>query len=77
MATILKNLADELCGSKLVFALEGGYNVEALAESVDATFKVLLGSPKTDDAMGKPRRSWSPPDTEDLFNRIKAKHNLI
>ena len=77
MTAILKSLADELCGSKLVFALEGGYNVEALAESVDATICVLLGTPKTYDTLGKPRRSWSPPDTEELFHSIKAMHNLI
>lgn len=76
MATILKSLADELCRSRLVFALEGGYNVEALAESVDATINVLLGAPKTYDTLGKPRRSWSPPDTEDLFHRIKTTHNI-
>jgi acetoin utilization deacetylase AcuC-like enzyme len=76
MATILKNLADDICGSKLVFALEGGYNVEALAESVDATINVLLDTTKPYDALGKPSRRWSPPDTEDLFRRIKVTHNI-
>ena len=76
MAAILKVLADELCDRKLVFALEGGYNVEELAESVDATINVLLDSPKTYDTLGKPRRSWTPPDTEDLFRSIKATHNI-
>jgi acetoin utilization deacetylase AcuC-like enzyme len=76
MAVILKGLADEFCDSKLVFALEGGYNVEALAESVDATINVLLGSLKTYDTLGKPRRSWSPPDTEEIFHIIKATHNI-
>jgi acetoin utilization deacetylase AcuC-like enzyme len=76
MTAILKNLADEICGGKLVFALEGGYNVESLAESVDATINVLPGSPKTYDTLGKPRRSWSPPDTEDLFRSIKTTHNI-
>jgi acetoin utilization deacetylase AcuC-like enzyme len=76
MAAILKGLADELCGSKMVFALEGGYNVEALAESVDATFNVLLGTPRAYDTAGKPRRSWTPPETDDLFRSIKATHGL-
>jgi len=76
MAAILKGLADDLCRSRLVFALEGGYNFEALAESVDATINVLLGSTNTYDTLGKPRRSWSPPDTEDLFHRIKVTHNI-
>lgn len=77
MTTILKKLADELCSSRLVFALEGGYNVEALAVSVDATINVLLGSPRSGDASGKPRRIWSPPDTGELFRSIKATHNLL
>ena len=77
MAAILKSLADELCQNKLVFALEGGYNLEALAESVDATLNVLLGTPKTYDAANKTRRSWEPPDTDDLFREIKAIHKLV
>ncbi|MFA5054872.1 MAG: histone deacetylase [Dehalococcoidia bacterium] len=76
MATMLKKLADELCDKRLVFALEGGYNLEALATSVDATINVLLDSPKAGDASGKPRRIWSPPDTDELFRRIKATHKL-
>jgi len=75
MSAILKNLADELCQSKLVFALEGGYNVEALAESVDATINVLLGSPKT-YASGKTPKRWTTPDTDALFREIKATHGL-
>jgi acetoin utilization deacetylase AcuC-like enzyme len=76
MATMLKKLADELCNGRLVFALEGGYSLEALAISVDATINVLLDSPKSGDASGKPRRIWSPPDTDELFRRIKSTHKL-
>jgi acetoin utilization deacetylase AcuC-like enzyme len=76
MVTVLKGLADKLCQSRLAFALEGGYNLEALAASVDATISVLLGAPKTGDAPGKPRRIWSPTDTDDLFRRIKSIHGL-
>lgn len=39
----IKRLADETCGGRIVLCLEGGYNLEALAASVSATFKVLLG----------------------------------
>lgn len=34
----LKALADELCGGRLVFLLEGGYDLKALGESVANTF---------------------------------------
>lgn len=46
--SFLKELAGELCGGKLAFTLEGGYDPEALAWSVDATFRVLLGEPVHD-----------------------------
>ncbi len=36
-----KKWADELCDGKLVAILEGGYNLQALSESVVATIKVL------------------------------------
>ncbi|MFC2023930.1 histone deacetylase [Chloroflexota bacterium] len=42
IARQLKSLADELCGGRLVYTLEGGYHLEALAYSVVATFGVLL-----------------------------------
>lgn len=38
----LCDLADELCGGKLVSCLEGGYNLYALAESVAAHIDVLI-----------------------------------
>jgi acetoin utilization deacetylase AcuC-like enzyme len=38
----LCDLADELCGGKLVSCLEGGYNLHALAESVAAHVDVLI-----------------------------------
>jgi len=49
MVKIIKDLADELCGGRLVFTLEGGYNLTALAASVKATFDVLLGNATIDD----------------------------
>ena len=38
----LCDLADELCGGKLISCLEGGYNLYALAESVAAHVDVLI-----------------------------------
>jgi acetoin utilization deacetylase AcuC-like enzyme len=42
MVTILKELAAELCRGRLVFALEGGYNLQVVASSVKATLDVLI-----------------------------------
>ena len=39
----LKALADEMCDGRLVFMLEGGYNLEALGESVASTWAAVLG----------------------------------
>jgi acetoin utilization deacetylase AcuC-like enzyme len=76
MVGIIKGLADELCGGKLVLALEGGYNLEALAWSVKATFDVLLGEKEIADPLGKPPRSYSP-DVEPLMKAIKRVHGLV
>ena len=47
IARALKDLADDLCDGRLVFTLEGGYHLEALAYSILNTFAVLLGRRRT------------------------------
>lgn len=39
-----KAWADTLCGGKLVCVMEGGYNLQALAECVDLSLRALLGT---------------------------------
>jgi len=53
---VLKRLADELCQGRLVFTLEGGYNLQVAASSVKATFDVLLDSSEIVDPLGKSTR---------------------
>lgn len=43
MARILLNLAAESCDGKILFILEGGYNLKGLEESVTAVLKEMLG----------------------------------
>jgi len=38
---LVKNLAEELCGGRLVSVLEGGYRLDGLAESVAAHIEIL------------------------------------
>jgi acetoin utilization deacetylase AcuC-like enzyme len=51
---VVCSLAEEQCGGKLVLALEGGYNYDALSESVVMIFGALMG--ERDDMSGT--RSW-------------------
>ncbi len=43
MASTMKSLAEAHCGGKLVMLLEGGYHLDALAQSVHACAEVLSG----------------------------------
>jgi len=81
MTEIIKGLADELCDGRLIFALEGGYPLDALAASVRATFDVLLGNTGIEDPQGQPKlgfkmRGFEPPDITSLIEQIKRLHNL-
>ncbi len=46
----LMMVADAVCGGRLVLVLEGGYNREALADSVMAVIGTLAGDPAPDPA---------------------------
>ena len=48
MCSAAKRLADECCEGKLILLLEGGYCLEALAESTHACLEVLSGA-RTDE----------------------------
>jgi acetoin utilization deacetylase AcuC-like enzyme len=48
MCTSLAELALRHCGGKLVLLLEGGYNLEALAQSVRACLEVMTGARRED-----------------------------
>lgn len=50
LATRVKALADEVCGGRVVFLLEGGYDLGALGESVASTVAALVGGAAIDTA---------------------------
>jgi len=74
---VLKRLADELCGGRIVFTLEGGYHLEALASSVRATFDVLLGNSEIVDPLGQPPGVRRAPPIDALLQRVKETHRLV
>ncbi|MBN1652378.1 MAG: histone deacetylase [Deltaproteobacteria bacterium] len=52
LTAIVKNLASELCNGRMLFSLEGGYDLTALSHSIRGTLEVLMGLPISDDPLG-------------------------
>ncbi|MBC8264075.1 MAG: histone deacetylase [Anaerolineales bacterium] len=75
LARRLKAMADQLCQGRLVFTLEGGYELEVLAYAVLNTFHVLLGDEEIHDPLGPARRSER--DVSDLLDQLKGLHRLV
>ncbi|MFC1995677.1 histone deacetylase [Chloroflexota bacterium] len=76
MVKIIWELASELCNGRLVLSLEGGYNLNALATSVKATFDVLMGNHNIDDSLGQPTHRFATPNVTHLIKAIKEVHAL-
>jgi acetoin utilization deacetylase AcuC-like enzyme len=74
LARSLADLAGEICGGKIVFALEGGYDLEVLEVGVANCGRVLLGRDDLADPLG--RSGGSEPDLTDLIAAVKAIHRL-
>ncbi len=68
-------MADELCDGRIVFTLEGGYHLDALAHGVLNAFYVLMGEEAVSDPFGEPFPS-SEPDIEPLLERLKELHGV-
>ncbi len=70
----LVDLAAELCGGRIVFTLEGGYNLEVLAPGIGNVFRALLADSESDDSLG--RSAWPEPDVSGLLADLKKIHQL-
>ena len=80
LAQTLKMMAEELCGGRLVFTLEGGYHLQALAYAVLNTLRVLLGELSADegkllDPLGPYLHTETPVDS--LLLQLKGVHRLV
>ncbi len=76
LVEILKTLADMLCQGRLVFALEGGYHLQALSLSVAATLAVLSGNKSFDDPLGKPKITAKPAQLHGFLQMLKQIHHI-
>ncbi|HUW46048.1 MAG TPA: histone deacetylase, partial [Dehalococcoidia bacterium] len=75
MVMILKELAAELCQGRLVFTLEGGYNLRVVSSSIKAVFDVLLGNSEIDDPLGE-AEVRKPEGFDEHIEAIKGIHHI-
>lgn len=69
-------LAQELCDGRLVVALEGGYDLDALAHGSDAVCRLLLGQDPAADPLGGPEDQLSVAHVQPLLGAIGKLHAL-
>jgi len=75
LVSMLKDAAAELCGSRAVFALEGGYHLTALPWCVRRTIELLAGVPAEADPLG-PVETPAPPSFDALLSEVRRIHRL-
>jgi acetoin utilization deacetylase AcuC-like enzyme len=71
----LREAASDVCGGRMVAALEGGYDLTALSWSVRNSIEVLLGDDPSPDPVG-PAPPRTAPDIEPLLSAIGDLHGL-
>jgi acetoin utilization deacetylase AcuC-like enzyme len=74
IARRLLGYADELCDGRILFILEGGYQLDVLSTGVNNVFKALLGQNSIEDPFGPMSRPEH--DISGLLERLKA-HYLL
>jgi acetoin utilization deacetylase AcuC-like enzyme len=75
MAHELCKTAQSLCNGRIVFALEGGYNLDVLAYGVLNTFYTLLGDEQIKDPIGPARTGET--SIEELIATLSEFHGLM
>lgn len=75
LARMVLDLADELCGGKSVFMLEGGYDLGALRSSTRAVLETMLGSAAGPPPAGGKLPPGSPvPDIIDRVREVQGEY---
>jgi len=78
MVAILCQLADAFCGGRLAMVLEGGYALEALAQSVRVSLEVLMGRSVEEEAplVGPSPQRRRPLVVEQVLQAVKETHGI-
>jgi acetoin utilization deacetylase AcuC-like enzyme len=72
----LLRMARQFCGGKIVFAMEGGYNLDALSHGLVNIAHALLGDDTVSDPLGVPRGNPTEPDIAPLIHKLRQVHRL-
>lgn len=75
LARTLIELAREQCAGRIVFVLEGGYDIPVCANGVANTFRALLGDTEIPDPIGPSKRAE--PDVGDYVEQLRGAHRLV
>jgi acetoin utilization deacetylase AcuC-like enzyme len=70
-------MADQLCGGRIVFALEGGYDAQVLAHGVRNIAHALLGDDDVSDPFGIHNIPGGEPDVNGLIAQVLKIHDLL
>ncbi len=70
----LVRMAEQLCAGRILFTLEGGYQLDVLAYGVLNAFYAMLGEETIADPLGPPPRGERPVSA--LITRLRGIHNL-
>ncbi len=76
LVEIIKTLASMLCEGRIMLVLEGGYHLQALSLSVEATLAVLLENQNFDDTLGRPETTAKPPQFDNFLRMVKQIHHI-
>ena len=74
LAQELVSMSRKLCGGRIVWTLEGGYNLDTLAYGVLNSFYALVGEDCYPDPFGP--SPYPEPPVEELIARLKKIHGL-
>ena len=74
ITTQLISSSQQLCSGKIIFFLEGGYNLDVLSYGVTNVIRRLLGNDGIEDPIGKSIQTE--PDITQLLNELKKIHRL-
>ena len=74
IAKTLVDFSEKLCKGKIVFTLEGGYNLQVLSNGVANSIRALLNNTDFEDPIGTHQQEE--PEISELLKEIKKIHNL-
>jgi acetoin utilization deacetylase AcuC-like enzyme len=70
----LMQMAEQLCGGRIVFVTEGGYDLDALAHGVRNIAHALLRDDEFSDPLGT--KTAREPNIDSLIQRLRDTHNI-